>query len=139
MSEPNTEMTVDHPFVETTTPKIERANRLIGLRSHPGFRDLVQITLDLAEEADKQLVSFRGWDAQAITAHALAAQISRRFQQELVRRMAEQIGEGIMEAKELASKLPEKNAQQMLDDHDYVRRMALDKFSEFDDRVAGSY
>ena len=118
---------------------MERANRLVSLRSHPGFKDLIQIALDMAGEAEEKLTSFNGWDPAAISAIAVASQISRRFQQELMRRIQAAINDGILEAKTLANQLPEKTAADLLDQSDFVRRKALEMFDEMDNRVAGSY
>lgn len=133
------EVTVAQPMPVISTPAIERANRLISLRAHPGFVDLIQITLDMAREAEEKLTNFNGWDAAAIAAIAVASQVSRRYQQELARRVQEAINEGILEARNLQSQLPEKTAGQLLDQSDFVRQRALEMFSEMDNRLPGSY
>ena len=133
------EVTLDRPQPIMSTPAMERANRLVSLRSHPGFKDLIQIALDMAGEAEEKLTSFNGWDPAAISAIAVASQISRRFQQELMRRIQAAINDGILEAKTLANQLPEKTAADLLDQSDFVRRKALEMFDEMDNRVAGSY
>jgi hypothetical protein len=138
MSELN-EVTVAQPLPVVSTTAIERANRLVALRSHPGFPDLIQIALEMASEAEEKLTSFNGWDPAAIAAIAVASQVSRRFQRELMRRIQERINEGILEARTLQNSENEKTVREVLDQSDFVRRKALEMFDDLDNRVAGSY
>lgn len=135
----NTEVTVDHPFAESTTATIERANRLMAIRSHPGFVDIVQIALDIAKEPNDTLLNYPGWDALQIAILKTRAQTAKEFKEELFKRIVVAINEGVVEARNLQSQLPTKSAVELIEEHDFVRRKALEVFSEMDNRVAGSY
>lgn len=129
------------PFVSTTTPKIERANRLLSLREHPGFRDLIRLSQELVQTATDLCTDYPGWDAQQIMVLKVRMQAAKEHHNLWLSQVSNAIQEGIDEAKELraVSALPEKSASDAVDQGDYVRQATLRKFEDMDNRPAGSY
>ncbi len=129
------------PFVQTTTPAIERANRLISLRAHPGFIDFLRLSEELVQIATDISVDFGGWDTQQIVILKARAQASKEHHQGLLGKLQEAIDIGLAEAREQLESLPEKTAQELQDQGDYVRLKVLQNFEKRDQdaRVAGSY
>lgn len=131
-------VTVATPLPVETTPAIERANRLLSLRNHPGFVDMVRISLDIVEEITTMCIDSKAWDALQITTLKCQAHGAKTHHQQLFTRVQEAINQGIFEANTLMN-AKANNAPQVIEQHDYVRQEALRTFAEIDNRVAGSY
>ena len=129
------------PFEQTTTPTIERANRLLGLRSHPGFLDLLRLSMDLIEEARTATEEYPGWDAQVMVVLKVRQQAAKEHHQALVTRMQNAIQDGLDEAKEAIPTMPAMTATEMMDQGDHVRQRVLQNFEtmDADQRSPGSY
>lgn len=129
---------IQNPFTPTTTQRIERANRLMALRAHPGFLDLVRLSLDLVKEPADILVDFNGWDPMQITLLKARAQAAKEHHDMLMAKIQEAIQGGIAEAAEqdLATKSP----QEIVEQSDRVRAAVLSEFKKMDEnRIPGSY
>lgn len=132
-----------------TTPAIEKANRLLGLRAHPGFTDVVRLSQDLCEEAAKAVADFPGWDPMMIVILKVRLQVAREYHDMFFNRINDKIAEGIAEAKSRDEMLVERaktesdriqEAAAALDSADLVRVEVLKQFNEMDEmRPAGSY
>ncbi len=127
------------PFEQTTTPAIERANRLMSLRTHPGFLDLIRISQEMVKAAADVCADYPGWDAQQIVVLKVRMQAAKEHHELLLAKINEAIREGIEEATARAASLPAKTAEEAVDHGDYVRQRVLEKFEEMDGRVPGSY
>ena len=127
------------PFVQTTTPAIERANRLLSLRAHPGFRDLLRIFQELTEKAVQNCSGYPGWDPQVIVVLKVRQQCAMEHAQAVLSEIEAQIQAGVAEGIEKAADLPVKNAGEILDQGDYVRQAMLQRFADEDNRPAGSH
>lgn len=138
-SVPNPAVAGPSPFVSTTTPSIERANRLMSLKAHPGFLDVLRISQDLVDTTTAQLVDFGGWDDKQITVLKVRAQAAKEHHALLIFKIQEAIQSGLDEMKSLINDLPVKSAEEIVDQGDYVRQQVLQKFDEQDMRAAGSY
>lgn len=125
------------PFIPTTTPAIERANRLISVRSNPGFLDILRISQEIVDSATKILIQYPGWDPQQITVLKVRAQAATEHHEMLLAKINEAIRDGVAEG--TAQSLPEKSADDAVDQGDYVRQQVLQRFEEQDGRLAGSY
>lgn len=132
---PVTEATA--PFVATTTPNIERANRLISLRAHPGFIDALRLSQELVQEATDICTDYPGWDAQQIVVLKVRMQCAKEHHQMFLAKINEAIHIGLVEGQTLS--LPEKTAAEAVDQGDFVRQQVLQKFDEYDSRPAGSF
>jgi hypothetical protein len=138
-SSPNPIANGPSPFVQTTTPAIERANRLISLRAHPGFLDLLRLSQELVDTARDICSDYGGWDAQQIVVLKVRMQCAKEHHQLLIAKLQDAIQEGIDDGTARASSLPEKSPEEMLDQGDYVRQKTLEKFNDMESRPAGSY
>lgn len=127
------------PFTTETTPNIERANRLISLRSNPGFRDLIRLSLEIVQSAADICADYPGWDAQQITVLKVRMQCAKEHHALLLNKVQEAIETGKQEAIAQAPTLPAKTASDMVDQGDYVRQQVLQQFDEMESRPAGSY
>lgn len=127
------------PFAPSTTPTIERANRLMGLRVHPGFLDLVSLSQEIIQEAVDTCSSYPGWDPQVMVVLKVRMQVAKEHHERLLGKINETIQNGITEGRALISSLPAKTADEIVDQGDYVRQEVLKHFEEEDQRVAGSY
>ena len=125
------------PFVPETTPTIERANRLISVRSNPGFLDILRISQSLVDSAAAILVDYGGWDSQQITVLKARAQAAKEHHNMLLGAINDAIREGVEESRTQVQ--PTKTAIESLEQGDYVRQATLGKFDELDSRAAGSY
>ena len=133
------EVTPANPFPQTTTPAIERANRLISLKNHPGFLDLLQLSREMVDSAQALSTDYPGWDTQQMVVLKVRAQAAKEHHQLLINRVLEAIREGIDEQNTLAATLPTKTTEEVLEHGDYTRQAVLQKFDEYDSRPAGSY
>ena len=134
------------PFQQRTTPQIERANRLIGLRAHPGFLDLVRISQEMVQESVDATSDYPGWDPQVMMVLKVKQQAAKEHHQALLTRLQNAIQAGLDEAKEMLSTLPAPTVQtatEILEQGDYVRQAVLQNFEDRDvsndSRTAGSY
>ena len=128
-----------NPFVPNTTSAIERANRLVALRSHPGFIDLLRLSLELVQQAADICADYPGWDAQQIVVLKVRMQAAKEHHQALLAKIQNAIEIGVAEASAQAQSFPEKTAEEILDQGDHVRRKVLEHFEEADGRLPGSY
>ena len=127
------------PFVATTTPTIEKANRLLSLRSHPGFIDVIRIAQELVDSATAVLVDYGGWDPAQISVLKVRAQAAKEFKSLLLGNIQDAIRAGVEEDSMRRSSMPEKSPEDVLAQGDYVRQEVLTKFDEMDSRAAGSW
>lgn len=132
-------MSTLEPFVPNTTPTIERANRLISLKAHPGFLDLLQISKSIVDSATAVLVDYGGWDPAQISVLKVRAQAAKEHHELLIAKMMEAIREGVEEDRTFTETRPEKTASEVLEQGDFVRQKVMEKFESMDLRVAGSY
>ena len=130
---------MSEPFVPTTTPNIERANRLLGLRSHPGFMDLLRLSQEIVQSAADICADFGGWDAQQIVVLKVRMQAAKEHHELLIAKMQDAIRAGVEEDSMRRSSMPEKSPEDVLAQGDYVRQEVLTKFDEMDSRAAGSW
>src|SRR5271154_3505234 len=128
------------PFVATTTPAIERANRLLGLRAHPGFADLLRLSQELVQSAADICADYPGWDSQQIVVLKVRMQCAKEHHTMLLAKINEAILAGIAE-QAAAQNLPKKSAADAMDQGDLVRQEVLTHFAGMDEdnRPAGSY
>jgi len=127
------------PFQPTGTPAMDRANRLISVKGHPGFLEILRISQDLVNTAQDICTDFGGWDPQQIVVLKCRAQAAKEHHQLLIAKIHEAIAEGIAEGSAVASTLPEKTPTEMIEQGDHVRQEMLKKFDEMEGRTAGSY
>jgi hypothetical protein len=129
------------PFIPATTPNIERANRLLGLRSHPGFLDLLRLSQTLVQDAADTCADFGGWDSQQIIVLKVRMQAAKEMHQALITRMQNAIQAGLDEAKATLPTMPAMTATEMMDQGDLVRQHVLQNFEtmDADQRSPGSY
>src|ERR1035437_7829503 len=140
MSSPTPTVTAGtEPFIPRTTPNIERANRLISLRAHPGFIDILRITQEQVQEAVDACSNYPGWDTQQILVLQVRQKCATEFHQMLLAKVNEAIQTGLDEAKASIASLPVMSAAEAVDQGDYVRQQTLRKFDEFDSRPSGSF
>jgi hypothetical protein len=133
------EVTVATPIIPRTTPNIERANRLMSLKSHPGFYDWLRISQELVDEAAAVSIDYGGWDAQQITVLKCRAQAAKEHHQLMIAKMLDAIRIGVEEARVQMTVEPQKTTAEMIEQGDLVRIKTLEHFDEMDGRVAGSY
>jgi hypothetical protein len=128
------------PFEPTSTPAIERANRLMHLRAHPGFPDLTRISQDLVDDAAAISIDYPGWDVQQIAVLKARAQAAKEHHALLFAKIAEAIREGIQE-QAASTNLSEKSPAEILETGDLVRQEVLTKFEEMssEGRLPGTY
>jgi hypothetical protein len=127
------------PFVPTTTPTIERANRLMSLRAHPGFPDALRIIQEMIQEASDASAEYPGWDTQQMVVLKVRHQATKELGQAFLVRISNAIQAGIDEGRAMSESLPAKTAEEALDQGDYVRRKMLEHFDEVDGRLPGTY
>lgn len=137
-------MSTQEPFIATTTPAIERANRLISLKDHPGFLDVLRISQQMVNDAVQVCINYGGWDPQQIMVLKVRMQCAQEHHNALIARIQEAIQEGIREAKEReeAAKIaqqPTLTPAEVIERGDYVRQKVMEKFNDMDNRVAGSF
>lgn len=134
---PSVPLEVPAGYAGETTPTIERANRLISVRSNPGFRDIVQISLDLVKSAADMCADYPGWDPQQIVMLKVRMQCAKEHHEILLANINEAIRAGLEEAR--TATLPQKTVVEAAEQGDYVRQAVLQKFEEIEGRAAGSY
>ena len=131
---------VESPFVPTTTPVIERANRLLAVRAHPGFLDIIRISQEIVNSAVTQCMEYPGWDEKQMVVLTIRQKCAKELHELLWSKINEAIALGVEEAKN-ATHLPEKNVDEIMEQSDMVRQKVLTTFSEMDTdtRSPGSY
>ena len=127
------------PFQPEMTPAMDRANRLISLRSHPGFLDIVRISQGIVNDAVQTCIQFGGWDPLQVMTLKVRMQVAQEHHNLLLSKINDAIQAGTQELAESLHKFPEKTAQETLDQGDFVRQRVLEKFDDMDNRPAGSY
>lgn len=132
--------TPSSPFVPTTTPTIERANRLIAVRTHPGFLDVLRLSRELVEEATKTANTYPGWDKDQLFVLHTRAKVAMEHYDALLRKIQEAIETGLEEEKQAQQAAgPAKTPEDVVEQGDHVRRLVLQKFDGYDSRPSGSY
>lgn len=119
---------------------INRANRLLSLKSNPGFADAWRISKDLADEAGRISITYPGWDPNQMIVLKARAQAALEYHELFFAKIKEAINDGVQEQAAQAN-LPEKTPAEILEQGDYVRQEVLAHFSDMDseNRPAGSY
>lgn len=110
---------------------VARANRLLGVRSHEGWQDVMDIATRLVHDVMNTAVDFEGWDAQQITVLKGRAQGAKAIVDQLIIEINEAINLGIYVARTNEGENYEAVAQT-----DELRETIL---SHGEGRVAGSY
>ena len=125
------------PFVAVTTPSIDRANRLMALRQHPGFADLLRLSQELVESAVAACSEYPGWDAQQIVVLKVRMQAAKEHHALLLARITEAITQGVEEMRLQidAGAAPKKTVSEIVDQGDRVRQEVLTKFAEMDEKA----
>jgi hypothetical protein len=135
---------MEHIMSETpeqiTASVIDRSNRLLSLRSNPGFRDAWQISQNMVDIATAIAVDYGGWDSQQITVLKVRAQAAKEHHELFFAKIVEAIRDGI-EAQATAANLTDKTPAEVVEQGDYVRQQVLTRFEEFDaeGRLPGTY
>ena len=134
-------------FEPTTTPVMERANRLAAVRTHPGFLEIIRILQDIEQLATDNSLSYDGWDTLQIALRAASMRTAQQVRIQLLHRIQDAIDEGVADARrqvEMAA-LTSKTPSEVVDQSDYVRAQTLEVFAAKDEqandpmRMAGSY
>jgi hypothetical protein len=122
------------------TPIIERANRLLSLRSNPGYQDVLQMSKEIVDMLTATTIEYPGWDLQQLMTLKARAQAAKEHHEILFAKIADAIHEGI-QAQAALNNTAEKPISDIVDHGDYVRQQVLTKFEEFDSegRLPGSY
>jgi hypothetical protein len=131
---------MNNPLEPTASYNIERANRLMALRVHPGFQDLVRISQAMADEAGRISITYPGWDPNQLMVLKARAQAALEHHELLFAKISEAIREGV-EEQAASANLPDKSVREVLETGDLVRQEVLTKFSDLDQesRLPGSY
>ena len=127
-------------FEQSSTPEIERANRLMGLRAHPGFRDLFQLSQEITKSLTAHAIDYPGWDLQQLMVLKVRAQSATEHHDLLFAKMTEAIREGIA-SQAANSNLADKSISEVLETGDHVRQEVLARFEEMstEGRLPGTY
>ena len=133
--------TPENPFVNTMTPAMDRAQRLLSLRQHPGFRDLIRLSQDMADKVDMDLRRYPGWDLQQLAVLHARVKAAQEHHEAWMGAVQEAINQGEAEAVELrdANQLAAKTPEQIVEESDMLRIRMLNRFAEMDNRIPGSY
>lgn len=126
------------PFT-TVDPIIDRANRLMSLRSHPGFLDLLRLSQDMVDLAQAASTDYPGWDTQQMVVLKVRAQAAKEHHIALINKMMQAIQDGVDVSRASAPTLPDKSAAEVVEQGDYVRQKVMEKFDDIDNRIPGSY
>ncbi len=120
---------------------IDRANRLMGLRTHPGFADLFRISQEIVALLTATTIDYPGWDVQQLMVLKSRAQAAKEHHDLLFGKMNDAIRDGV-QAQAAATNLNEKSPREILEQGDLVRQEVLTKFEQMDgqeSRLPGSY
>src|SRR3981189_3554609 len=93
------------PFVPTMTPAMARANRLMSIRVHPGFLDVLSLSQEIIQEAVKACSGYPGWDSPAMVVLKVRMQVAEEHHQGLLGKIQEAIQDGIAEGRTQAASL----------------------------------
>ena len=130
------------PFEPRTTLTVDRANRLMGLKAHPGFNDLVRLSEETVRAAEAAVTEYSGWDKDELVARSIAFRAAKRSHEMLFTRMAQAIQDGVAETLQQRSEQPltfdAREADAMAED---LRAEVLRQIDEqnYDTRVSGTY
>lgn len=129
------------PFEQTTTPNVDRAQRLLSLREHPGFLDLIRLSQELVQTAVDNCSNYPGWDAQQIVVLKVRQQTAMEHHKLLFSKLQQVIDIGLQEGRDLiaARVLESKTPQQIVEESDTLRAKMLESFGDMDVRIAGSH
>jgi hypothetical protein len=125
------------PFEPRTTMTIDRANRLMGLKSHPGFQDLVALSLETVRLAEAAVTDYQGWDKDELVARSIAFRAAKKSHEMLFYKMATVIEEGVLEATQKRQNNNDADADAMAEELKVEVFRQLDE--RFDSRVGGSF
>lgn len=130
-----------NPFETTTTPSIERANRLLSVRENPGFRDLIRLSQEMVDSAQAACTDFGGWDPMQITVLKVRAQAAKEHHAMFFGKIQEAIQGGVDEMRAQLASMPDKTSQEVMEQGDYVRQRVLENFEDHDaeSRLPGTY
>jgi hypothetical protein len=129
-----------NPYAPRTTMTIDRANRLIGLKSHPGFNDFVALINEVVKVAEDAFVSYEGWDNEELVARSIAFRAAKKFEEQLLTRMGGLIQAGIAEAMMARDANPQANNADAADGADELRAAILTELdNRYETRVSGTY
>ena len=103
---------------------IDRANRLMGLRTHPGFADAFRISKDLVDEAARISITYPGWDPNQIIVLKSRAQAALEHHELFFGKINEAVREGI-NAQAASADLSEKSVREVLETGNLVRQEVL--------------
>ena len=133
--------TTQNPFLTVTTPAMERARRLIAVQTHPGFNEILRLSLELVKEAQEAVDTYPGWDKDQMFTLFTRAQVARQHHRALLAKIQMAIEEGEAEARVLIqdAAIPEVSMQEVLEQSDALRARVLTSFQEADNRAAGSF
>jgi hypothetical protein len=136
-------MSARAPFVAITTPNIEQANRLLSVRAHPGFADIIRLSQELVQEAADTCADYPGWDTEQMVVLKVRMQAAKEMHKMLLAKINQAIERGVAEQREAMSTMPAKTATETLEQGDLVRQEVLQEFAkrdqEAESRVPGSY
>lgn len=138
-STPSPVTAATRPFEPTTTPAIERSNRLMSVRQNPGYVELVRIANEMAQEAVEANTTYPGYDTQVMWVLKIRQQVAAEYVQMFFSRVQSEIQAGVDDMNAQINNLPAKTAAEAIDQGDYVRQAVLQKFNEYDSRAPGSY
>jgi hypothetical protein len=137
-------ISLERPFEARTTLTIDKANRLIALRAHPGFNDLVALSEQTVKLAEDALVGYEGWDRDELNARSIAFRAAKKSHEMLFGRMAHAIQEGIEEAaavRDANATSGDPYSRDAADMADELRAKVLQHIDEtrYDTRIPGTY
>ena len=112
--------------------QVAQANRLLGLRSHEGWGDLMAIAARLVHQVSNTAIDFEGWDPQQIVVLKGRAQGAKAIIEQLQIEINDAIATGIYTAR-----MNEGESYATTAETDSLREEILSHAS--DGRVAGSY
>lgn len=136
-------VTLANPIESRTTPYIDRASRLLSLRGHPGFGDLVALSQETVNIARAALVNFEGWDKDELVARSIAYRAAEKSHEMLFVRLAQAIQTGIEEASAVRDAAIPANqySKEAADMSDELRAQVIQQIdqSNYETRTPGSY
>ena len=129
-------VTVDNPYEKRTSLAIDVANRLLSLRGHPGFQDLMRLSQETVRLAEVAVTEYEGWDKDELVARSIAFRAAKRSHEMLFVRMANAIQAGISEAT-----TEQGNTKEAADMADELRALVVKQLDEenVETRVSGTY
>jgi predicted GTPase len=127
-------------FEPISTPAIERAQRLMSVRANQGFRDIIQISLEIVNSLTAIATDYPGWDKDQLMVLNVRAKTAKEHHELLFARIQDAIRTGVQE-QAAHTNLTDKSVTEVLETGDFVRQEVLTRFSEmdFDGRLPGTY